>query len=372
MPAGSTPDRGRALLSRAVLAWWAAVNARDPVIDLGNAPTKADADRGKPRPASSFALADEASRLWSLPDGLDVELVSLSENETYRIDAADGRSWALRVHRPGYHGRTAIRSELAWLTALRAEGVVTTPQPIRGRDGDFLQSLPRPNAARRDAVLFEWETGLEPGIDDALHQHFEKLGEIAARMHRHVRRWRRPHWFRRLTWDVETTIGVRPHWGRWQDGIAVDEARRALFGETVEAIRRRLTGYGKGPDRFGLVHSDLRLANLLVDGDQVKILDFDDCGFSWFMYDAAAPVSFFEDRAEVPALIEQWLAGYRRIADLPQADANEIPTFVMLRRLLLVAWIGSHSETDFAREMGAEYTARTSDLCRNYLRRFGE
>ena len=88
------------------------------------------------------------------------------------------------------------------------------------------------------------------------------------------------------------------------------------------------------------------------------------------MYDAATPVSFYEHLPEVPDLINNWLAGYRRIIDLPQADEDEIPTFVMLRRLLLVAWIGSHSETELAQSMGNEYTNGTVDLCRNYLAKF--
>ena len=83
------------------------------------------------------------------------------------------------------------------------------------------------------------------------------------------------------------------------------------------------------------------------------------------------PVSFYEHLPEVPDLIQHWLAGYRRIIDLPQADEDEIPTFVMLRRLLLVAWIGSHSETDLAQSMGHEYTSQTVDLCRTYLSKFG-
>ena len=43
----------------------------------------------------------------------------------------------------------------------------------------------------------------------------------------------------------------------------------------------------------------------------------------------------------------------------------------MLRRLLLVAWIGSHSETELAQSMGVEYTGDTVPLCEDYLSRFG-
>lgn len=318
-------------------------------------------------------LAREATRLYDLPAGVSVDLVNLSENATYRVaDPATGRAWALRIHREGYHPPAAIRSELAWLIDLRRSGVVTTPVPVPGRDGAILQTA-RHEAlpAGRNVVLFQWETGAEPGVNEDLRAPFEVLGEVTARMHLHVRQWQRPEGFERLTWDFDTALGERPHWGRWTDGMGVDAARRDLFGATVRLIGARLAAYGKGPERFGLIHCDLRLANLLVDGAAVKVIDFDDCGFSWFMYDAATPVSFYEHLPEVPDLIRHWIAGYRRVIDLPQADEDEIPTFVMLRRLLLVAWIGSHSETDLARSMGVTYTAQTEDLCRAYLARFG-
>lgn len=119
------------------------------------------------------------------------------------------------------------------------------------------------------------------------------------------------------------------------------------------------------------MHGDTRLANLLIDGDIVKVLDFDDCGFSWFMYDAATPVSFYEHEPQVPALIEAWKAGYRRVATLSKMDEEEIPTFIMLRRLLLVAWIGNRSETDLAKSLGPDYTEGTMGLCERYLGKFG-
>ena len=117
-------------------------------------------------------------------------------------------------------------------------------------------------------------------------------------------------------------------------------------------IAQRLAGIGTGDAAFGLVHGDMRLANLLMDGGVVKVIDFDDCGFSWYLYDCATTVSFFEHAPEVPDLIKAWARGYRRIGALSAEEEAEIATFIMLRRILLVAWIGSHAETDLARSMG--------------------
>ncbi len=115
----------------------------------------------------------------------------------------------------------------------------------------------------------------------------------------------------------------------------------------------------------------MRLANLLIDGDTVKVIDFDDCGFSWHLYDAATAVSFFEHEKHVPELLQSWIAGYRKALPLPAEDEAEMQTFVMLRRMLLVAWIGSHSETDLAKSMGVSYTEQTAPLCEDYLTTFG-
>lgn len=323
-------------------------------------------------PEGQLAALEELARaalpLWGL-EGAGVRLLNLSENATYGVTGA--RRHALRIHRAGYHSRAAIESELAWVVALRAAGVVATPIPVPGRDGAWVQVLAHPTMdAPRHMVLFEWEDGAEPGIGDDLVGPFETLGAVTAAMHRHARGWQRPAGFTRLTWDFETALGGTPHWGRWRDGMAV-AGHEPLFARTVAAIGRRLAGFGQGADRFGLIHCDLRLANLLIDGAAVKVIDFDDCGFGWYMYDAATPVSFYEHDPKVPELLAAWARGYRTVAPLAAEDEAEIPTFVMLRRLLLVAWIGSHAETELAQSMGAEYTAQTAPLCEAYLGRFG-
>ncbi len=112
----------------------------------------------------------------------------------------------------------------------------------------------------------------------------------------------------------------------------------------------------------------MRLANLLVDGDDVRVIDFDDCGFGWFMYDFATTVSFFEDHPMVPELRVAWLEGYRSVAEVSADEEAELDTFVMLRRLLIMTWIGSHYEyATEAQELGAGYTLATCPLAEAYL-----
>jgi Ser/Thr protein kinase RdoA (MazF antagonist) len=316
-------------------------------------------------------LAEHSLALFKLPQVSSLEMINLSENVTFRLDCADGTSFALRIHRDGYHSREAIASELAWAMELRNNGLAITPAPVAGRNGELIQQASHASMQHpRHIVLFRWEEGTEPAIKSDLSQSFSILGEIAARMHIHARQWQRPQWFTRHLWNFETALGeTAPHWGRWRNGLGVDAKIADVFERTVQVIGQRLSAYGQSKENFGLVHADMRLANLLIHNDQVKLLDFDDCGFSWFMYDAATTVSFHEHEPQVPALIESWKEGYRRIASLSARDEAEIPTFLMLRRLLLVAWLGTHREVDLAHQLGSDYARQSVDLCEAFLTR---
>jgi Ser/Thr protein kinase RdoA (MazF antagonist) len=315
-------------------------------------------------------LAERALRGYGLDSGSTVRLINVSENWTYRIDEPDsGRTFALRVHRPGYHTAEEIESELDWIDALREDDVVETAHVVPVSDGSRVTQLSTPELGERNVVLFEWLTGDMPELEGTdLLSGFHTLGAVSARMHGHARQWSRPQSFRRFAWDYETTLGSLGHWGRWQDGLGIGSEELNVLGRLDAAIRSRLEAYGRAPERFGLVHADIRLANLLVDGAHVRVIDFDDCGFSWFMYDFATTVSFFEDHPQVPELKAAWVEGYRSVASLDPEDEGELDTFVMLRRLLLVAWIGSHHQfATEAAELGAGFTDGTCALAEQYL-----
>ena len=308
---------------------------------------------------------------WGLREGAEVGLLTVSENATYLAsDPATGRRLVLRVHRPGYHRRDEILSELAWTSALIADGVVETPRPVERIDGGGLvvELGDGDGAERRDVVAFEFMTGREPPPDEGLVPWFERLGGITARLHGHARSWAQPAGFSRKVWDFESMLGSRPLWGDWRAAIGIEPAQKALLERTAAVLKARLDAYGKG-ERFGLIHADLRLANLLVEGERLGVIDFDDCGFSWWMYDFAAAISFIETDPTVPELTAAWAGGYRQVAQLPREDEAMLPVFVMLRRILLTAWLASHSDTPTAQEIGHTYTAGTAELAEQFLTR---
>jgi len=309
--------------------------------------------------------AGSALAAYRCHPGTEVELLNVSENATFLVTDPDAGRSVLRVHRLGYHTDAEIASELAWMDALRSQAGVRTPRVLPAADGRRIVRAAEPGGGPvRHCVRFEFLSGVEPGLTGP---HFAELGEITARMHRHARNWARPAWFTRFRWDYDAAFGREARWGRWQRGTGVGRAERSVLGRLDTVLRGRLAAFGTGPGRFGLVHADTRLANLLVHDGTVSVIDFDDSAFSWYLYDLGTTVSFFEDSPAVPELIDSWLEGYRRSGELAVAEEREVWTFILYRRLLLLAWMGTHKAVDIAAELGAGYTQGTCDLADRYL-----
>jgi Ser/Thr protein kinase RdoA (MazF antagonist) len=330
-----------------------------------------------PEQISAAGLADmtELARLacgrYGIAPDAGLHLYPLTENWTYRVEPAGAEPMVLRVYRPGGRSPAEVSSELAWMNALGQDIGSLVPAVVPTVEGnqvlELIREAPLPPCY---CVMFSCAPGREPAEDD-LVTWFPKLGEITARLHNHARTWSQPSWFRRPRWDISTTLGNQPHWGPWQSSVTDQEEIRQLE-RLAAVVMERLRGFGVGAERFGLVHADLRLANLLVEGERITVIDFEDCGLSWYLYDLACALTFNEGRADVGELVALWVDGYRSAERLSAEDENEIDTFLMLRRLMLTAYAGLRHDTELAAQMKADaYNEESCALAEAYLSRLG-
>ena len=315
-------------------------------------------------------LVARSLSLWSVPQHASLRLLNVAENIVYLIEGAAGFRSVLRVHRQGYHTKRAIECELAWMQALCDDRCAAVPGIMAGRDGQAVQRVGGDDpSGERFMVMFEFVAGSQPDGSQHLVRMFAELGKIAANLHEHAIAWSRPDPFQRLVWDIAGFYGSRAIWGDWRDGPNMDRCGRAILERVEKTVRRRLRAFGQGKQRFGLIHADMRLTNLLVGEQATRLIDFDDCGPGWFLYDFAASVSFLEDHAEMPAMREAWGRGYRKVRALPDEEEREIDSFIMMRRMALLAWLGSRPEVPEARRYALGFARVTAELGERYLSR---
>lgn len=330
-----------------------------------------DARASEVRLAAYRELAHAALSEWGLPSAASIELIVERENSVFSVDAGPRGRFALRIHRAGYHSDAELDSQIAWARALASDGVVHTASTIDTLSGAAFavvqhDAVPEP----RQVSLLAWEAGTQladvGGGDSAM---LGRLGSLMAALHDHAQRWTPPRGFSALRWDRAGLVGEDPQWGRfWEvDGLDAD-ARDDLVAFRARAAAE-LDEFGTSEHRFGLIHGDFLPENVLIDGDRVTLLDFDDCGFGWFLFDIATALAMPTLRPEADELAAAFVDGYRSVRALPDAELAHLPLFLALRAATYAGWVHTRRTTEFARSLGPAITGVAVRTVRSYLAR---
>ena len=268
--------------------------------------------------------------------GQTARLVAERENIVYAADLALGKA-AIRLHRPGYQSLEAIRSELDWMETL-AEAGVHVPAPLGGPVALSTGTVATAVAWVDGTPLGEGGTPLS-GTPAEQEARIHAVGRAIGELHNATDAMALGPDFTRHAWDIEGLLGEAPLWGRFWESPALTPPERALMLEMRRMARDRLEAFAEGGGDYGLIHADVLRENVLVNGDTVTLIDFDDAGWGFRMYDLGVLMTQNEDEPQADTLRDAALAGYRSIRPLPEADAALLPLFVLLRRLASMGWI---------------------------------
>ena len=281
-----------------------------------------------------------------------LELVAHGENTTFRVTSSAGE-YLLRVHRPTRFGHdvdseAAINSELDWLVALRADTPLAVPEPVRAVDGELTTTTTADAVTgSRVCSLLRWMRGRNHN-HSARPVHLYRLGGVLAQLHGHADQWQTPDSFVRIRWDHDAYFGNTMVYGNvdaadaWK--LLPGNLRRdfAAVATEVGDVMRHL---GEGPDVFGLIHADAHLDNVLFDGQQARLIDFDDCGFGYRIYDVAVALWELRHRDDYPLLKDAFVRGYTEHRPLPSDQMVHLDAFIAAREVAFGLWLVGMAES---------------------------
>src|SRR5660397_237830 len=121
-----------------------------------------------------------------------------------------------------------------------------------------------------------------------------------------------------LRWSCVSYAYVPEH-------LLLATAERAALDALADAPRTAET--------WGLIHADLRPSNIMIADDTLTVIDFDDCGYSWFLYDFASALTFMEHVEDAPTMAAEWVAGYLEVRPFTTDDARTACALSMLQHL---------------------------------------
>jgi Ser/Thr protein kinase RdoA (MazF antagonist) len=174
--------------------------------------------------------------------------------------------------------------------------------------------------------------------------YLHRLGSIMAQLHNHVGQWHPPPGFVRMRWNWETFFGDTMVYG----GIGAADVwdllpgpLRRSFDLVASRMERVMTELDRGSGDVGLIHADLHLDNALFWRDQVRIIDFDDCGFGYWLYDIAVALWELRHRNDYEQFRAALFQGYSRHRPLPAGLAH-LDDFIATREVAFGLWFTGH------------------------------
>jgi Ser/Thr protein kinase RdoA (MazF antagonist) len=280
-------------------------------------------------------IAERVLAHYSLPEA-QYQYLGHSGGVAFRVETLKGgQAYLLKLHTHLRGDSAVLESGLLWLAALAEETDLVVQEPVRTAEGRLVVEVTVPDEPGKTVCgsLVRWVDGDHfPGAPSWRESRFVpcspqwacRLGVMVAKLHRHASQWIPPLGYTRPRYDAARMYEwLRELRSLVQEGrIAPEEVE--LLAQAAQRVERLMVELGTDKPYWGLVHADLCPDNYVICGDEVRPLDFDLCGFSYYMLDVAYALLWHSPRNRCA-----FLEGYGQLRTLPYEHQRLIEAFIV-------------------------------------------
>ncbi|HUT21736.1 MAG TPA: phosphotransferase [Anaerolineae bacterium] len=290
-------------------------------------------------------------------DVVDMRLVGTFTNTLFRVRAAGGQSYVLRVCTPGWRTETDLRSEAMWLEALSRDTDVGAPVPLAARDGAYLvEACAEGVPEARRCLVMSWLPGALLGTH-LTEANLYKMGVLFARLHEHGARFHPPAGFTERRMDSVCARGEEHVLWRYDDGFT-PQTREALERAWAE-VERAFARLYADPAGLRVIHNDLWHDNIKLYRGRLHPFDFEDTVWGYPVQDIAMALQDLMIDVEPDAfepLQAAFRQGYESMAEWPERHDGEIDAFRVGRLFWVANYVARYERTYLHKHV--DWTAR--------------
>lgn len=274
-------------------------------------------------------LARELADRYDLGE-CSIESINHEFNSTFKVTAASGARYALRINVNSQRTLPNLKAEISWVAKLAKVEGLRVATPVKTKSGDYITSIWHDLLGRElFAVMFNWLDGQELG-DKPTDEMMRAVGRAMARMHIAAKETQ-------LEAGAELPVVSDMFWGG-NNAIAqsteITDADKQTLARAIRHIETLTEGmYARQEPQ--LIHADIHGWNVMWQGDDVAIFDFDDCVFGLPAQDLAVTLYYNDTDEQDEALTR----GYQEIAPLPEFSESEMFALLLQRRIFLLNYL---------------------------------
>ena len=262
------------------------------------------------------------------------EHLRTSENVVIKLVSDSGRSYALRIRKILGSYQEQISSELVVLRDFSERTQADIPAPLPTRNGRLFCTV----TAGGDAymcIVFSWVAGVHLGAGEITPRHMAFMAQAVSLLHNFSSAYHPPSSLVRPVYDEEWFFGA-PSWTTSADFVGrLDPDHAAYLRAADDTIRARLREHPRNAASFGLIHYDLHAGNFLFHENGANMIDFDECGFGYYLFDLAHILFEFIDDPRFGAfkdVVAEHYAGARY-------SDRDLALFLALQGIAYANWL---------------------------------
>jgi Ser/Thr protein kinase RdoA (MazF antagonist) len=284
-------------------------------------------------------LAEQALQHYAL-GATQLTFIQHNAGVVFRIDApAMGRPYLLKLHERigGGSNPSAAQLEvgLGWLASLGRETDLVVQTPVTNTSGHFVSQLHTSDATPICCTVQHWVEGKLPKGDFTAGQAMQ-IGVVMAKLHTHSQQHPLVQDLPAVRHDASALAENIRTLRLKLDQALLPTTAFAVIVAAHQEITTIMTKLGMASDVWGPVHGDLHYDNLLLDGAEVRPIDFTGLRLAHYLYDIG--VTIYHIYHQGPGIRRAFMEGYRHIRPLPEANRRAIEAFVAYAAIDNIAW----------------------------------
>ena len=306
------------------------------------------------------AIKNIAIKLWGMHETHN-SLIASRENHTYKVFNQDKKIFVLRVHRKNYSSKNEINSEIKWIKFLNKKQL-HVPIPTKSMNRNYLELI-----NGHFVTVLSWIDG-SPMTEEFIqsntskkYTYFYELGRSLANLHIYSDEWLIPDNFSKRSWDIEGLLGENPIWGKFWENPELNKSNKEMILNIKNKSKSILNNIQSKMD-FGLIHADAVQENILISKDRISLIDFDDSGFGFRLFDLATSLLYYYNHTDYELIKKHFLNGYISRKNI---DIKFLDLFLLLRSFTYLGWNITRINEKNGRQRNSEYTKQVLNLCEN-------
>lgn len=248
------------------------------------------------------------------------------------------KNFILRIASASHRSKEDTLNEIDFLLFLKEKGV-SVSAPIKGLDGEYVYAI---NEDQEKWIVSAFE--IAKGKDFRSRSYdtdirFREAGRMLGKIHKYSKIYS-PHNLsrsRRQWYESQHMAKASNLFGKYNHKLKVK------FDEFMHQMNQ----LPQTNDSYGLIHGDYLFSNYFFDGDNITVIDFDECEYSWFVYDIAVcmyyyllggdPTKLSSKIEEAEKLFYNLLLGYTKENHIDVRWIANINLFFKLREYVLMS-----------------------------------